>query len=103
MAEKFVHAADKADIKSGENKAVNVSGRDVALFNVDGKFYAIDNTCKHRGGPLGEGILDGTTVTCPWHGWQYDVTTGKSTSNSPEHVAKYHVKVEGEKILISLT
>ncbi len=101
--EKFVHAGNISDLKPGENKVVNVSGRDVALFNVNGKFYAIDNTCKHRGGPLGEGILDGTTVTCPWHGWQYDVTTGKSTSNPPEHVAKYHVKVEGEKILISLT
>ena len=52
-----------------------------ALFNVDGGFYAINDVCGHRGGPLGEGELDGKTVICPWHGWRWDVTTGANVNN----------------------
>lgn len=100
--EKFVHVANTSDLRPGENKVVHVSGREVALFNANGKFYAIGNTCKHRGGPLGEGILDGTTVTCPWHGYEYDVTTGKCITDPSLHEEKYHVKVEGEKVFVSL-
>ena len=49
-------------------------GRVIALFNVDGTFYALDGVCPHQGGPLGQGTLEGCIVTCPWHGWQFDVT-----------------------------
>ncbi len=101
--DKFVHAANTSDIPAGEGKVVKVSGKDVALFNINGKFYAIDNTCKHRGGPLGEGFLDNNTVTCPWHGWQYDVPTGKCITTPTLHQEKYHVKVEDNKILISIS
>ncbi len=79
------------EIPAGTGKVVFAGDRAIALFNANGIFYAIDNTCPHRGGPLGEGELDGTTVTCPLHGWQYDVTSGAGTFGPP--VSKYEIKV----------
>jgi nitrite reductase (NADH) small subunit len=73
--------ADVGDLAAGEGRVVDVDGRSLAVFNVDGRFYAIDNTCPHRGGPLGEGDVDGTIVVCPWHGWRWDVTTGSNANN----------------------
>ena len=91
-----------ADIPVGTGKAVEVGGKTIAVFNSDGTFYAVDNTCKHRGGPLGEGTLSGKTVTCPWHGWEYDVTSGECTMDASIKVQKFDVKVEGDDILVSI-
>jgi nitrite reductase/ring-hydroxylating ferredoxin subunit len=55
-----------------------IEGRIIALFNVEGEFYALDGICPHQGGPLGKGRLAGTIVTCPWHGWQFDVRDGQN-------------------------
>ena len=96
----FVTVAKVNDIKEGEGKVVEANGKEIALFNVDGKIHAIDNTCKHRGGPLGEGICEGEVVTCPWHGWKYNVTTGVSPENQQVKVDKYEVRVEGEEIKV---
>jgi len=98
----FVKAADAGEVAPGTGKCVTVNGKEIALFNVGGVFHAIDNTCLHRGGPLGEGELDGTTVTCPWHGWQYNVTTGACLTKSDLQVGCYQVKVEGGDIKIAL-
>lgn len=68
----FVKVGRRGDIGEGTGKSVEVGGKEIALFNSGGNFYAIDNVCLHRGGPLGEGELEGTIVTCPWHGRQYD-------------------------------
>ncbi len=76
--------------------------RIVALFNVAGQFYALDGICPHQGGPLGKGKLSGCIVTCPWHGFQFDVTTGQhQTSKSLVH-PRIDVKVEGEDVLVDL-
>ncbi len=99
---KFVQAAKKSDIPEGGAITVELEGKAIALFNVTGKFYAIDNTCVHRGGPLAEGSIEGTEVTCPWHGWTYDVTSGQCTLNPQAKVASYAVKEEGENILVSV-
>ena len=64
----FIKVAKVAEVPEGSGKLVEAGGKQIALFNAGGKFYAIDNACKHRGGPLAEGELDGTTMTCPWHG-----------------------------------
>ena len=72
----FVRVIGTTDLQPGHGIVAEVTGQTLAVFNVDGVFHAIDNTCVHRGGPLGEGELKGAIVTCPWHGWQYDVTTG---------------------------
>jgi nitrite reductase (NADH) small subunit len=101
MAE-FVTVANIADIAPGSGKTVVVNGKDIAVFNVDGSFYAIDGTCVHRGGPLGEGELQGNIVTCPWHQWTYDVTTGTSTLNPAARVACYPTKIEAEEILVCI-
>ena len=94
--------AKTSDIPSGSGKVVEVSGKAIAVFNCDGKFYATDNTCKHRGGPLGEGNLSGTTVTCPWHGWEYDVTSGACQMDPSITVQKFDVKLEGDDIFVSV-
>ena len=98
----FVKAADAGEVAPGTGKCVTVNGKEIALFNVGGVFHAIDNTCLHRGGPLGEGELDGTTVTCPWHGWQYNVTTGRNIMDESEGVDRYEVKVEGGAVLLAV-
>ena len=94
--------ASKADIPAGTGKLVEVGGKSVAVFNCDGSFYAIDNTCKHRGGPLAEGSLAGTTVSCPWHGWEYDVTSGVCQMDPSIKVQTFDVKVDGDDILVSI-
>jgi nitrite reductase/ring-hydroxylating ferredoxin subunit len=96
----FVRAVKKAEVPPGIIRELQLDGKNVALANVAGKFYAIDNTCLHRGGPLGQGVLQGKTVTCPRHGWEYDVTTGQATLNPAVRVACYAVKVRGEDIFV---
>jgi nitrite reductase (NADH) small subunit len=98
----FVKVAQTSDLAPGECKTVSVNGQEIALFNVDGKFYALDNTCPHQGGPLGEGMLDGTVVTCPWHGWRFDVCTGVSPVVPTAKAARFDVKVEGNDVLVKV-
>lgn len=95
----FVKVAQRDEIAPGQGKMIEVGGKKIALFNVEGAFYAIDDTCTHRGGPLSEGSLEGTEVTCPWHGAIYDVSTGEVVSPpAPKGVARYNVRVEGTDI-----
>ena len=96
----FVRVASTADVKPGQAVVVEVNGKTLAVFNVDGAFHAIDNTCVHRGGPLGEGDIHGKVVACPWHGWQFDVTTGECVKNPSAKVEVYQVKVEGDEIKV---
>lgn len=96
----FVKVCEKADVPEGEGKVFDVSGTPIAVFNCEGEFKAISNTCPHQGGPLGEGELNGCVVTCPWHQWKFDVKTGVSVVDSSVSVPKYEVKVEGEDVLV---
>lgn len=73
----WISVAEVAACPSGQGIEVAVGGRVIALFNVDGEFFALDGVCPHQGGPLGNGVLNGMIVTCPWHGWQFDVRTGQ--------------------------
>jgi len=98
----FVKVANVNEIKPGQGKTVSANGVDIAIFNVDGTFYAIKNTCPHKGGPLGEGMLEGNVVACPWHGWRFDVATGISPVMQSVTVAKFEVKVEGDDVLVNL-
>ena len=93
--------AKTSDLAPGSGKVVEADGETIALFNVEGTFYAMGNTCPHRGGPLGEGSLEGNTVTCPWHGAQFNVTTGEVLAPpAATGVKSYPVRVEGEDVLI---
>lgn len=98
----FVTVAKTTDVPPGTGKVAEVKEQAIAVFNVDGTYYAIDNTCLHRGGPLGEGELEGDTVTCPWHGWQYNVKTGVSLTNPSACEKVYQVKVDGPDIKVLL-
>jgi nitrite reductase (NADH) small subunit len=98
----FERGAKAADIAPGTIQECQVGGKIVAVANVGGKFHAINNTCLHRGGPLGQGSLEGSVVMCPWHGWQFDVTTGKVAENGTVGVECYAVEVRGEDVFIDL-
>ncbi|MDO8461394.1 MAG: Rieske (2Fe-2S) protein [Deltaproteobacteria bacterium] len=91
-----------SEVPNNEGRVFEVKGQQVALFNVDGKICAIENVCPHRGGPLGEGSLDGAIVTCPWHGWQFDVTTGQSPVNPAASVKTFPCKVEGANVSVEV-
>lgn len=96
----FITVAKLDDLKPGSCKHVNANGKEIALFNVDGEILALDGACPHQGGPLGDGELNGTVVTCPWHGWEWDVKTGSSTQDPEMKVPKIEVKIEGDEIKI---
>lgn len=98
----FVRVAQTTEIVPGAIREVQVEGKTLAVANVMGKFYAINNTCIHRGGPLGQGTLEGILVTCPWHGWRYDVSTGKASHNQAAGVACYQVEVQGEDVFVDI-
>ena len=101
MAEN-VTVAKADELQPGQGMVAEVAGKEIALFNVGGTVYALNNTCVHRGGPLGEGDLDGEVVSCPWHNWEYNVTTGACLTNPSACVATFPVVVEGNEIKVEL-
>ena len=90
-----------SDVKPGSAKCVKFAGKDLALFNVGGKFYAIDNKCTHVGGPLCQGKISANDVVCPWHGSKFDVTTG-AVKGPPaiKPVKAYKVTIKGQDVLV---
>jgi nitrite reductase (NADH) small subunit len=100
--EDFIKVALVTDLTPGKGHIFELNDLKVALFNLDGKFYAINNTCCHRGGPLGDGEVEGEVVTCPLHSWKYDVTNGQCTTNPSAKVASYEVKVDGQDVLVKI-
>lgn len=98
--EGFQKVAQLDDLASGRSKQVTVNGRVIALFNVDGKFYAIHNSCPHEGGPLANGRLKGYVVACPWHDLAFDVRNGQGTDGGGYCVGSYEVRVEGTDIWV---
>jgi 3-phenylpropionate/trans-cinnamate dioxygenase ferredoxin component len=100
---KVVKIAETKDVAPGTGKVVQAEGRSIALFNVAGNFHAIDNTCTHEGGPLGEGALVGQIVTCPWHNTEFNVKTGEALGPlTDEGVRSFPVKVQGNDVLVDL-
>ena len=98
----FIKVASKNEIQSGRGKVVDLNGKEIAVLNDNGKFFAIENTCAHMGGPLGEGNCSKETVTCPWHGWTYNLKTGKNTFNEEIKLNVYEVKIDKNDILIKI-
>jgi 3-phenylpropionate/trans-cinnamate dioxygenase ferredoxin subunit len=102
MAER-VKLAHRSDLPPGGKKLVEVDGRSIALFNVDGTFYAIDDVCTHDGGPLAEGELVGCQIECPRHGARFDVRTGRPLCMPAiEPVATHEVDVQGDDIFVTI-
>ena len=97
----FVKVASKNEIRSGYGKVVDINGVSIAILNDNGKFFAINNTCAHMQGPIGEGSCESGKVTCPWHGWTYDLKTGKNTFNENIKLETYEVKIKDEDVLVN--
>jgi nitrite reductase/ring-hydroxylating ferredoxin subunit len=99
----FTKVATVAEVPPGKGKQVTVNGVKVALFNVNGAFLAISDTCPHRGGPLSEGTLTGNEVECPWHGGKFNVTTGAHLCPpARSDVAAYKVQVMGDEVQVDV-
>jgi len=101
MSEGFTKVGTLSDFPEGRLKKVQMKGEDLVVANIAGKIYAMTATCTHRGGPLDEGELNGTTVVCPWHGGQFDIITGKVVNPPPmKDEASYDVQVQGSDVLL---
>src|SRR6266704_4066675 len=99
---RLVKVAEKSDLREGFSKVVNVEGRSIALFRVKSEYFALANVCLHRGGPLGEGNLSGSVVTCPWHGWKFDVRTGSFTVIPTLKVTTYKVREQNGSVMVEI-
>jgi nitrite reductase (NADH) small subunit len=95
-----IKLATKSQIPVGKAIIVREGGTEIALFNIDGQIYALENVCPHMGGPLGEGDIDQCTVTCPWHGWQFDVRSGECENMPGENAKRFEIAVEGDDIYL---
>jgi nitrite reductase/ring-hydroxylating ferredoxin subunit len=91
-----------AELSPGAGHVVDVGDTALAVYNVGGQYFAVDNACPHRGGPLGDGHLDGYVVRCPWHGWAWDVTTGASVNNPAVRVGCYPVTVHDGALFVRI-
>ena len=89
------------ELTEGEPTVVDVDGTDVALFVVDGEYYALDNVCPHQGGPLGDGKVEDDCVYCPWHGWQFELKTGDHVHGKGS-AKTYPVRVEDDDVVVEL-
>lgn len=96
----WVRVASVAEVPSGTAKEIHAADRIVALFNLQGEFFALDGICPHQGGPLGDGELEGCTLTCPWHGWQFNVRDGKSLLNPGIEQDSFPVRVDGNEVFL---
>jgi nitrite reductase/ring-hydroxylating ferredoxin subunit len=99
----WLPAGSLAKLPAGTAAEVMVGDVIVALANVNGQIYALDGICAHQGGPLGKGALDGCTLTCPWHGWQYDAATGQQLLSQHVRQRCYPVRIEGDTIMVRLS
>jgi nitrite reductase (NADH) small subunit len=91
-----------ADVSPGAGLEAVVGERIVALFNVGGEFFALDGVCPHQGGPLGKGALEGCILTCPWHGWQFDVTNGEFQLRKSLVQPRFNTRVVGDEVQVEI-
>jgi nitrite reductase (NADH) small subunit len=99
---RWVKAARLEEVPPGTGRAVEIEGRPIALFNVEGTIHALDGLCPHQGGPLGEGTLSGNVVMCPWHFWEFDVVKGHAPDLPDAVIRKYPVTLRDGDILLEI-
>lgn len=99
----MIRIASTSDLEPGQCMYVVVDGIELAVARVGEEFFVLDNTCPHQGAPLGDGWLDGHSLTCPLHGWQFDVRTGEMPGSPKIKVKRYPVRVEGDAIFADLS
>jgi nitrite reductase/ring-hydroxylating ferredoxin subunit len=99
----FVKLASEAELPPpGEAKEFSCGDKMICVANVNGTITAMDNVCLHRGGPLGQGTVDGTKVVCPWHGWQWDTKTGEAGHDPKTKIAIYPIKTENSELFVEI-
>ncbi len=99
---RLIKVAEVTDLAPGQGKLVQVDEQDIALFNVDGTYYAMGAVCPHEEGPLHEGEVDGETIVCPWHGYDFNVRTGECSVTPELRVKTFVVKTEGNDLFIEM-
>jgi nitrite reductase/ring-hydroxylating ferredoxin subunit len=97
-----LNVALRSELGSGSFRCVQAGDKRIIVYDVEGSLYATSATCAHLGGPLDEGLFEEGVVTCPWHGWQFDVRTGESIYDRDRSVATYPVTVVGDDILVEV-
>lgn len=97
-----VALVDVVSVPPGASAEVVAEGKIFAVFNVNGTFFVLDGICPHAGGPLGKGALRDNIVTCPWHGWQFDVSTGQHCLNHRLCQTQYEAKIEDGKVVVEI-
>ena len=102
MAETYHTVARVGEIVEGRGQAFEVGGRVIAVFLDEGVYYAIDDTCPHRGAPLCDGIVFDKSVTCTWHGWRFSLADGRRLDGLRHRVGTYAVRVVGDEIQVSV-
>src|SRR5579859_7616238 len=98
----FVRVASLARLGAGSVMEASAGGQQYAICNVGGEIHALAGTCPHRGGPLGQGAVNGTNLTCPWHAWEFDCRTGANDYNPEVLVPTFPVRIAGDDILIDI-
>ena len=99
---RLIKVANADELASGQGKLIQVDGRDIALFNVNGTYCAMDAVCPHEGGPLHEGEVDGDRIVCPWHAYDFSVKTGTCSLDPELQVGVYTVKAMGTDLFIEM-
>jgi nitrite reductase (NADH) small subunit len=110
--------AAAVDLPPGQRKIISINGREIGVFNIDGYFYALRNTCPHKGGPLCQGRLrplvistgvyqighqqENQILKCPWHQWEFDIQTGRALFDDKLRVKTYTVRQEGKNVILYL-
>jgi nitrite reductase (NADH) small subunit len=98
----FARVAAVSDIPPGRSKVFPLGRFEVAVFHVDGEFYALENSCPHQGGPIADGWIEGVTVTCPWHAWCFEISTGKMTLGDFARITRFPVRVEDGAVFVGM-
>jgi NAD(P)H-dependent nitrite reductase small subunit len=100
---RFIKVASIKALNTQSPQCVEIEGKRIALFNLSGRIYAIDDVCTHEGGPLSEGLVEGDEVQCPWHGARFKITSGELCRPPAfENVSKYNVRVRGGEIEVEV-
>jgi nitrite reductase (NADH) small subunit len=99
----FIQLTTQSELPAADTaKEFPCGGKTICISNVNGAYSAMDNVCMHRGGPLGEGMIENGKVVCPWHGWAWDPKTGEAAHNANAKVPVYPLKIENGDVLIEM-
>ena len=99
----FIRLTAQSELPAlNEAKEFTCGNKEFCVANINGKYSAMDNSCLHQGGPLGQGMIENGKVVCPWHGWSWDPNTGEAAHNAKAKLAVYPLKIENGDVLVEI-